>query len=186
MTNAFLQLAHDKARLKDPRVLLFRHWQKLDENSARLQEEAKRLLAAHKNRLVTLKDRLQSLAPLRTLRIKKDALFASKTALNSLNPKVALKALQRDVREIRGVLQDDIKGVLHKARHNFVCMVTKLHALSPLRVFARGYSVVQSEDKNAVLSKVAHFAINQIVTIRIEDGRVTAVVKSIWSDSDGN
>ncbi|HXW52680.1 MAG TPA: exodeoxyribonuclease VII large subunit [Myxococcota bacterium] len=173
--HARLELAQERQRLKDPRVLLYRHWQKLDEHSNRLNDAVACLLRAKKNRLLDDKNQLQQFAPFRQLRLKKEALFAQMAALIRLCPKIAIDQAKGDLKFAQNMLQETVRTRLVKLRHNFSHLVIELEALSPLKVLGRGYSLVQNADGH-ILSKMDHFHIEQLIRIRIEDGVVSALV----------
>ena len=54
--------------------------------------------------------------------------------------------------------------------------VSKLDALNPLSVMARGYSVAQKDGK--VLSEISKVEIGDTITIRLRDGRIDAIAQS--------
>ena len=65
---------------------------------------------------------------------------------------------------------------LNGRRMSFVAKVAKLDGLNPLAVISRGYSVVQKEGKN--VSTVAFANVGDLITVRLNDGSLTAEVKS--------
>jgi len=176
MRDAELLVAKEKQRLADPRVILFRHWQRVDETSGRLKERMSSLLAFNQKQVAVYKEKLQQWAPFRQLSLKKDALFVKKAALLRLCPEIALKRKAVELRLAKSALHESVRQLLLKERHRFSHGVMKLEALSPLKVLGRGYSLVQSEDGKAILSKRAHFTIEQPIRICIEDGVIKATV----------
>jgi exodeoxyribonuclease VII large subunit len=58
----------------------------------------------------------------------------------------------------------------------FLTNVSKLDALNPLSVMARGYSVVQKDGK--ILSEISKVEIGDTITIRLRDGRIDAIAQS--------
>lgn len=58
----------------------------------------------------------------------------------------------------------------------FLTNVSKLDALNPLSVMARGYSVAQKDGK--VLSEISKVEIGDTITIRLRDGRIDAIAQS--------
>lgn len=175
LRNGLLAIAKEKRRLVDPRILLFRHWQKLDEGSNQLSGSIGRIVQKHKKLFLSLNLRLQQLAPFRQLRLRKDALFLSKTRLIQLCPSNALKQARGNLVNITKLLHDHGRTQLYLSRQQFEQLVTKLEALSPLKVLKRGYGAIQNED-GAILSKMAHFKIEQTIKIRIDDGVLTALI----------
>jgi exodeoxyribonuclease VII large subunit len=58
----------------------------------------------------------------------------------------------------------------------FLTNVSKLDALNPLSVMARGYSMVQKDGK--ILSEISKVEIGDTITIRLRDGRIDAIAQS--------
>jgi exodeoxyribonuclease VII large subunit len=154
LQQASLALELEKRKLKDPRILLFRYWQDLDEKSKALNDKLKRLLVFNKEQLDRSKSKLETFSPYMKLRIKREALYSARSRLERANPKYQLE----------------------KTRIYFVNLLEKLHALSPLKVLARGYSLI--EDQGKILSKKEEFHIGQAVNIRIADGLIKAQITS--------
>ena len=65
--------------------------------------------------------------------------------------------------------------VLGKKRQNYVALVSKLDAMSPLKVLTRGYSVTQLDDGRVVHS-VSQVQPGDSVTISLSDGKIHATV----------
>lgn len=172
--SAALALALFKQRLKDPRILLFRHWQEVDEKSRALLEHFKQTLKGQKRIVLELKARLYPLSPHVQLRLKREALYQQKLNLHRLNPEVALKIARTNLLAQSAKLFDRSSVILLARRNEFKEQVMKLHALSPLAVIARGYSVVEYESK--VIHQKNQFYIDQLIKIRVADGQITARV----------
>ena len=58
----------------------------------------------------------------------------------------------------------------------FLTNVSKLDALNPLSVMARGYSVVQRNGKG--VSEISDVSVGDVITVRVNDGRIIATVDS--------
>ena len=56
--------------------------------------------------------------------------------------------------------------------------ISKLDALSPLKVLSRGYAFVQSEEKG-VIQKVEKLSLNDVVQIHMSDGKARCIVSDI-------
>ena len=115
-----LKLVEQKKRIKDPRILLFRHWQRLDEAFKKATQTINFIYKNHQNLLNIERKNLQNLAPFRQLGLKREALLVAKTNLFQ-NIQALVKA----------------KRFMHEQN------LTKLEALSPLKVLARGFGVVK-------------------------------------------
>jgi exodeoxyribonuclease VII large subunit len=176
--DAELKLAHHKKSFKDPRILLFRHWQRLDDHGKRLHEHVASLIKSCQQTVAKLKNRLSLCAPFRTIRIKREALFAAQSLLVRLSPAHKLPLYKRDLVAHRRSLDGQMSRILIKRRKNLEEGVVKLEALSPLKVLVRGYSLVEAEDGGRILSKTADFYADQTIRIRVEDGVVRAKVSA--------
>jgi exodeoxyribonuclease VII large subunit len=153
INKSFLKLFEHKKLIKDPRVLLFRHWQRLDEYNKELTKLSRQLLKKERVRLLNQQQKLLSLAPLRKLRLKQQMLYDYKTRL-----------------------ERSIKALIILKRSVYENSVIKLEALSPLGVLTRGYALVKDAD-NHVISSVKNIYINQELIIRFHDGFFNAQVK---------
>ncbi len=149
-----LRLMEEKRRLKDPRVLLFRHWQTLDEKNKQLDNKAAKLIREQQIKLRGLEQRLKYQAPLRQLRMRREAFLALKSRLDANNP----------------------LGAIQKLRIKQAQLAAKLDAISPLRVLSRGYSMIEDDQDKTILSKASQFFVGQTIRIRLEDGMVKARV----------
>jgi len=154
-----LQLAEQKRRIKDPRVLLFRHWQRLDESLRKITQNIERLLKAQQARLNFGRQQLQNLAPFRQLGLKREALLLAKTGLDQ-----------------------HIQALLKFKRSKHEQNIIKLEALSPLKVLARGFAVVKNTQNNRVITNISQVQINDPVSIRLHDGLISALVTDLKSD----
>ena len=88
----------------------------------------------------------------------------------------ALSSLSEDV----GLLLQRASVAYSKAvsdkKLEFLTNVSKLEALNPLSVMARGYSVVQRNGTN--VSKLSDVNVGDVITVRVNDGRISATVDS--------
>ena len=60
-------------------------------------------------------------------------------------------------------------------KQHFISLVSKLDAMSPLKVLTRGYAMVQSEN-GAVVRSVSQLKSNDNVKIKLSDGDVNATI----------
>ena len=66
----------------------------------------------------------------------------------------------------------------------FIHLTAKLDALSPLKVLARGYSVVLTED-GRVVQRVEQVSVGQQVTVKLSEGSITASVLGTQEERHG-
>ncbi len=149
-----LDLMEHKKFIKDPKVLLHRHWQELDE----------------------LAQRLQKLAPHRLLRLRQEQLHQIKQDLATKNPFQKIKLEQLNLRSTAKQLNETMKKLVQKHRHWLIEGIAKLDALSPLRVLARGFTLIEEHGSGRMLTKAAETKDQQKISIRFQDGVVGALI----------
>ena len=62
-----------------------------------------------------------------------------------------------------------------RARHRYIAQISKLEAMSPLKVLTRGYSMVQTE-RGEVVRSVSQVALGERIQVRLSDGTLSATV----------
>lgn len=149
-----LALFEHKKLIKDPKVILFRPWQQLDE----------------------LSQRLQNLAPHRILRMRQEHLHELKNRLLGRSPLHKLEACRVALKTIEQKLPEVVKTVFKNKRQAMLQHIIKLEALSPLKVLARGFSLVEDRDSGRWLTKASATSLQQNITIRFQDGLVAAQI----------
>lgn len=68
-----------------------------------------------------------------------------------------------------------IKIRIEKERSNYIELIAKLDALSPLKTLYRGYSIIEKDGK--VVKSINELDKEQIINIRLSDGNKQAVIK---------
>ena len=81
-------------------------------------------------------------------------------------------------------LQTASDGALSKKRQRFAALSAGLDAMSPLKVLARGYSVVSGPDGRVVRS-ARQLAPGTTVTLRLSDGSAKATVNTVREEEHG-
>ena len=71
---------------------------------------------------------------------------------------------------------------LSKHRQRFISNTAKLDALSPLKVFTRGYSMIQSSD-GKIIRSCSQVKIGENIHIRVSDGQMHAILTDSMGDS---
>lgn len=72
-------------------------------------------------------------------------------------------------------LESLIKIKVEKEKSNYIELISKLDALSPLKTLYRGYSIIEKDGK--VVKSINELEKEQIINIRLSDGNKQAVVK---------
>lgn len=176
INRAQLSLLSSKKRLTDPRVLLFRHWQSVDELAKRLQERGTRSIKNHRSELNQATMALQKMAPWRMLRRKKEALFALQAKFYKLGPDQKLKTAAAELLRQNDKLHATARTLIGQKRDAFLHHIAKLEALSPLAVLRRGFSLVSEKSSGRLLTNKTSININDSVNIRLQDGIISAQI----------
>ena len=66
-------------------------------------------------------------------------------------------------------------GSLARSEQRYIANISKLDAMSPLKVLTRGYSMAQTED-GQLLHSVSQVELGQRITVFLSDGRIQATV----------
>lgn len=70
-----------------------------------------------------------------------------------------------------------------KCRQRYVASVSKLDAMSPLKVLTRGYSLAQMED-GSLLRSVGQAAVGDRITVKLSDGCISATVYDVKEEKN--
>lgn len=149
-----LQILEHGKLIREPKTFLFRHWQQLDEQS----------------------QKLQNLAPHRMLRLRQEHLYNLKNQLFQKNPKHKIDAFNLALIHIRERLPETIKIILKNKRQSMQEKIIQLDALSPLKVLARGFSLVENETDGRLLTKAKDIQPGHHIMIRFQDGQRKALI----------
>jgi exodeoxyribonuclease VII large subunit len=115
------------ARLRDPRAMIERRAQRIDELSLRSERALRRTLAKKNERLLAVEKRL-----------------------GRLDPAAKLKAHDHHLSRLEARMQTAIARRVERARHRYEVFVRELDARSPLAILGRGYSLVFDADGRLV------------------------------------
>ena len=109
---------------------------------------------------------------LRNARQRLDVLSRS-AALSS--PTGYLEQKEKALELLKNRLVSAQTQMLNRERHRYVASVSKLDAMSPLKVLTRGYAFAQTED-GTVLKSVDQVEPGQQIAVSLSDGRLSATV----------
>lgn len=102
--------------------------------------------------------------------------LAGSAALRSPDQYFKQKALSLSTFKDRMIFAEKQRILSHNNR--YVALISKLDAMSPLKVLGRGYSIVSGED-GAVVATVDRIKNNDTVSVKLVDGSFTASVKEV-------
>ena len=99
--------------------------------------------------------------------------LAASPALRS--PTGYLDRKEKDLQLLKGRMVAAEDRILSADNARFVASVSKLDAMSPLKVLSRGYAMAQTEE-GALLRSVSQVHPGDTITVSISDGKITASV----------
>ncbi|RUS48072.1 exodeoxyribonuclease VII large subunit [Cohnella sp. AR92] len=146
-----------------PRRALLARAEQLDRLRDRLKYRAEGHLARAKQQLSRLEGRLAAVSP------AEQAAFARKRADN------AAKGLSLAMR-----------AALREKRSRFGHGLRQLDALSPLKIMARGYSLVYDEQEKSLIRTINEVQPGDVVRVRLADGRLECQVWALHEEEIGN
>lgn len=129
--------------------------QQLDEYSERLHGALQKVLKHRQQHCQHLTQRMNQASPQRLL-IQKSVYLA----------------------QLRERLTLASTNCFQNAQNQFSWTINQLRALSPLAVLSRGYSTVQ-DDSGHWLTHIKQFQPDKMITLTLQDGQASAIVKSI-------
>ena len=170
--HALSQLA---AKLRDPRRLLSRSAQRLDELEARLARAMRARIQAHHLALDTATLRLTPHDPRARLTRQRIALSQLRTRCE-LSPRHWLAPVRAEADALAARELRALRDQLASLRQGLAQRAAQLHAMSPLAVLARGYAIALSERTGHALRDPADVEVGDRVRLKLHGGEVRAEV----------
>lgn len=149
--------------LVNPRRYLLQHSQRLDMLQRRLTVALASRVSRARERQTVLQHRLQRFTP-------REGVIAARRRTESLH------------RELLGAMQ----ARLQEKRSRFLSEMRHLDALSPLKVMARGYSLVYDEGEEHLIKSMNEVQIGDLVVIKLNDGQLDCQVRGMKEDAKGD
>ena len=141
---------------------LFNNPEKIYGDSAQyLNHIQERLINGMKNRLQTSKTKQKELSLVLSSR--------NEIFINEYNQHIAAQV---------NLLKKNMKHKIKYSKTDFMSLVSKLNALSPLHTLERGYAIVSKNDKN--ISSIDDVSNQDKISILFKDGYVNAIVHKEW------
>jgi len=169
------QLARATAKLRDPRRLLSRGAQRMDELEARLARAIRARIQSAQLALDLPRLKLSPHDP-RTRLAHQRASLARLRARTELSPKRWLSPQHGVLEQLRAASQRASLRRLSETRHQLLAHIAKLDALSPLSVLARGYAIALSERTGRALLGPLDAVPGDRVRLKLHAGEVRAEV----------
>jgi len=113
------------------------------------------------------------------------ALRERRTALGVLVDRLSPRALGRAIGEDRArlirasrALVERIRGILVRREDGLAALQARLEAVGPMATLRRGYAIIEREG-GRVLTRIADVALGEVLTLRLQDGKLRVHVDSI-------
>lgn len=168
-------LAEQTAKVRDPRRLLSRNAQRIDELDARL---ARVLRARIQSARLALDAPRLALAPHdpRTRLASQRARLTRLRTHTVLSPRHWLEPRARALTELRARLERTLRDQLAQTRQRLLARVAQLDALSPLAVLARGYAIALSERTGRALVDAREAEPGERLRLKLHHGELHAEI----------
>ncbi|MEO7838902.1 MAG: exodeoxyribonuclease VII large subunit, partial [Anaerolineales bacterium] len=134
---------------------------------------------------ITIHDLTATVSSLKSLILAHtlNVISSKRSALFSLAAQLRYTSPDRRIQSERQRVDDLARRALSALVHNFQLQKkhiqgtqSRLEALSPLAVLARGYAVVTRKDDGSVVSRVGQAKHGQQIQIRVSDGQLDAEI----------
>ncbi len=176
------RLALSRKALRDPRRRLHDLRQRSDDLTRRLQDALEAKLHAGRQQIDRADRALQTAHPKTRLATHHARMEALGHRLGPAMVRAKDTAWQRlealDVRLAQGA-----RGRLVAPRHAVAQFAGRLHALSPLAILERGYSVVLRQGR--ALTASVDVTVGEVLTVRLHHGELDARVEAVRGDPGG-
>jgi exodeoxyribonuclease VII large subunit len=147
--------------------------------------QPRRALLSQAERLDRLRDRLIFRAQTQSGRAR-ERLARLSGRLAAASPAEQAGFARKRLTGANRALELAMAGTLKNARQQFAALVRHLDALSPLKVMARGYSLVYDEQERRLIRTVGEVQPGDLVRVRLLDGRLDCQVWGIHGEESGN
>jgi exodeoxyribonuclease VII large subunit len=144
-----------------PKQLYQQKEQQLDRVFDRLQREAKRVIEKKHHQLESLNTTLSHFHP------------ASQVQIQTERYMRASKQIQKVMSIIVG-----------KKEQKFSSILSKLEALSPLKIMDRGYSIVYNQEDDTIIKSIDHVKSGEAIKVQLKDGILECNVEGIRRNNE--
>ena len=137
----------------------------------------KNLYTQKEQQLDRLYERLER-AGSRSLERKHDNYSRVLLRLKSNHPEEQVKKARERYNQLRKILQKEVKQLYGQKQYTFTSTLSKLQALSPLKIMERGYSLVYDENETLIKS-VKDIKQGESLNVRLQDGMIDCKVVGV-------
>jgi exodeoxyribonuclease VII large subunit len=173
---ARLEIEKRARALGEPRLLLARSWQNLDQLNARLDDATRARLKNERRRFESARGRLAQQAPHHQMTQRRVALGDLAERLARCLPMDGVHTAQARLSALAQRHDNAGRERVRREAEKLGHLAAALGALSPLSVLGRGYGLVSREEEGGtrVLTRADQVHAGDPLEIRFEDGRVQA------------
>jgi exodeoxyribonuclease VII large subunit len=143
--------------------------------------QPRRSLLVQAERLDRLRDTLAYRMQSQHVRAK-EKLARLSGRLNSVNPLQQVDYARQRILNARRGLELAMNGIVRQRRSQFGSIIRHLDALSPLKVMARGYSLVYDETDKTLIRTIDEVQPGDLIHVRLADGKLDCQVWGIHGE----
>lgn len=156
--------------------------ERLDDLRERLADATRAALATRRERLTRLERRLSARHPTSVLRDAQQRIARLSTRADRAMQRRVVSETAR-LAPLPPRLREAMVAQLSMRRLVLAGAAARLHALSPLGVLARGYAIVEDEQRR-VLRRASAAAPGERVVVRLAEGRLRARIEEVLEDGE--
>ncbi len=172
--NSELQIK--KRLLKDPKLLIYKNMQIIDEYSLLLNNLIKKLISNNKNNLNILKNNLEKHSLIKKINNNHKLLYEAKEKLFKFDIKSKINIHKIKLLDYEKYLLLLLKKSYETKKNTFSNACSKLDSLSPLKVLSRGYGLVQNKQGKVIVSS-KEITVSDELIISLSDAKILVEVK---------
>ncbi len=149
-----------QSALPDPMLWLYRYGQCVDDLETRLVHMVKDLQRRLYLHFTHLESQIFSNTPQHRIQ-----------SARCVIPQLLIRMIQR------------MQAFIKEKNYEVEMKMAQLHSLSPLTVLSRGYSIVETRDRNRIVKSIDDLTVGDHVCARFVDGKATCLVEEIKAES---
>jgi exodeoxyribonuclease VII large subunit len=147
--------------------------------------QPRRSLLVQAERLDRMRDTLQHRMQTQQARAK-ERLSRLSGRLNAVNPKQQAAFARKRIVTAQKGLELAMNGIVRQRQSQFGSIVRHLDALSPLKVMARGYSLVYDEKEKNLIRTINEVQPGDLIHVRLADGKLDCQIWGIHGEEEPN
>lgn len=147
--------------------------------------QPRRSLLVQAERLDRLRDTLIYRVNSQQARMK-ERLTRLSGRLNSVNPRQQVEFARKRIINAERSMELAMNGIVRQRQSQFGSIIRHLDALSPLRVMARGYSLVYDEKEKSLIRTINEVQPGDLLRVRLADGKLDCQVWGIHGEEQAN